>query len=218
MRPGAAAGRPGRAWRARRAGQVLLVLLGGQWARAQVCGPGLTSARAWMLAITAAAVVLAGWQMTTTGMRERDAFLAAVIAGCAGLCLASAWRRPGGRACPAVSPVTCSRCGACRWPCCCRALRGLRAGAGRGPAPGEGQACPANGAGVPLLPGVDAAQACALAERVRARWPRRLFTRCRAAERDRFGRCGGPARARGGTLRTAGVGRPRPVPGQTARA
>ena len=51
-----------------------------------------------MLASTAAAVVLAGWRMTTTGMRERDALLAAVIAGCAGLCLEAARRQglPGG--------------------------------------------------------------------------------------------------------------------------
>jgi hypothetical protein len=56
-------------------------------------GQRFTSARVWMVMITAAAVALAGWQMTATALRERDAFLAAAMAGCAGLCLEAARRQ-----------------------------------------------------------------------------------------------------------------------------
>jgi diguanylate cyclase (GGDEF)-like protein len=51
-----------------------------------------------MLAIIAVAAALAGRQMTTTAMRQRDAFLAAAMAVCAGVCLEAARRQglPGG--------------------------------------------------------------------------------------------------------------------------
>jgi diguanylate cyclase (GGDEF)-like protein len=52
-----------------------------------------TSARAWMLTVIAVAVALAGRQMAAIGVRERDAFLAAAMVGCAGICLEAARRQ-----------------------------------------------------------------------------------------------------------------------------
>jgi hypothetical protein len=92
-----------------------------------------------MLAVTVAAAAAAGRQIAITPAQGRDVLLAAALVGCAGI----AARRRGGRACPTGSPVTCSRCGACRRLCCSR--RCTRCARRRWPwgLPARGQAGPA---------------------------------------------------------------------------